>query len=180
MQSRIWETLKYENCIEYRNKTKLAYPKRCKRGRRQVLQNSRENILRRENMTLSKIIENAKYGKIPLCVWEAFFEPVIEQFGLISDGKEVLVERVFESAEAALKQASEFHTEIPFRHVWSVVEGEKGNEIAVNGLHIDKAMFYVVTKNPWSNNELEDGNHIEVDYSGVEEDVLSEDLDLVS
>jgi len=88
-------------------------------------------------------------------VWEEYFKPVQE-----SDN-----EKIFPFAEDAWEYAKEkFNNEHPYRHIWSIVDSDDGEElILLNGLRRVNVLDYLVCETTWSSGE-NDTDYIEIDY----------------
>lgn len=96
--------------------------------------------------------------KIPLYEWEDYFEPVND---------EDMGEKRFYSYKDACSFASSRYCREPYQHIWSIVEGDSGKLILLNGRHKCNVLDYIVCDTPWGLGEDSDSAvYLEVDYNG--------------
>lgn len=94
---------------------------------------------------------------MPLEDWEDRFEPIKEYGG----------DKLFPLYKDARKYAEDRFDNKPYQHIWSIVDGEDGNLILLNGYHMCNVLDYIVCKIPWGLGEDNDKDiDIEVDYEG--------------
>lgn len=72
----------------------------------------------------------------------------------------------FDSYDDAIIEARKFDTTNPYRHIWTVVDGDSGEQlIVINGYHLVNRLFYLVCKHPWGTGEESDKDiYIEAEY----------------
>jgi hypothetical protein len=71
----------------------------------------------------------------------------------------------FESKNEATKEAEKLSKEHPYRHIWTVVDGDDGSLVAINGYHLCNRLFYIVCETPWGEGLPSDKDiYIEAEY----------------
>ena len=88
--------------------------------------------------------------------WNDYFEPVmVEDMG----------EKQFDFYKEAWDYAASKYGEQPYQHIWSLVDGDDGKLIALNGYHKVNVLHYVVCNIPWGLGIDSDKDvYLEVEY----------------
>jgi len=89
--------------------------------------------------------------------WENYFEPIHEDES----------DKIFPFYKDAWKYAEDKFSNKPYQHIWSIVDGENGHLILLNGYHKVNVLDYLVCKIPWGLGEDSDIDvYLEVNYEG--------------
>lgn len=71
----------------------------------------------------------------------------------------------FEDGTDAKAQAELLDKEHSYRHIWTVVDGDSGDAIILNGWHACNRLFYIVCEIPWGDGTPADSDvYIEAEY----------------
>jgi len=104
--------------------------------------------------------------QISLSNWEDYFKPIVndnddgEMKFLTWKDAYKYTEENFSSKSRANKEASK-----PYQHIWSVVDGDSGKLILLNGYHKVNVLDYLVCETLWGTGKEEDNNvYLEVEY----------------
>jgi len=102
-----------------------------------------------------KIYTNFQDENISLENWETKYKPVSEDDS----------DKLFDFWKDAYKFATSKFSNKPYQHIWSVIDGESGKAILLNGYHICNCYAYIVCSEPWGDGSDGDSEiYIEVKY----------------
>lgn len=109
-------------------------------------------------MTYEKLLEIADRKPLTIRQHENFFKPVVK------DDCSIL----FDYSNEAIDQANVFAHALgtkTYQHIWTLVDGDSGKEILLNGWHRVNRLAYVVCEVPWGDGLYADKNiYIEAKY----------------
>lgn len=104
-----------------------------------------------------RLYDDAQSTQISLEDWESYFEPITEEES----------DQYFPFYDDAKKYVESKFSNKPYQHIWSIVEGDSGKMILLNGYHKVNVLDYLVCKIPWGIGEESDADvYVEVDYEG--------------
>ncbi len=90
--------------------------------------------------------------------WENYFKPIEENES----------DKIFPFYKDAWEYAEDKFSNKPYQHIWSIVNGESGHLILLNGFHKVNVLDYLVCEIPWGLGEDSDsGVYLEVNYEDI-------------
>ena len=109
-------------------------------------------------MTYEKILEIADKKPLTVKQHEKFFKPVVKDNSTI----------LFDYSYEAITEANVFSHALgtkPYQHIWTLVDGDSGKEILLNGWRLCNRLAYVVCEVPWGDGSDNDSEvYIESKY----------------
>lgn len=85
------------------------------------------------------------------------YNPIVHEDQIMFD--------LFDQVELYMKINNINHGEELYRYIWTVVDGDSGDLVIINGFHFCNRVGYVLCTNPWGSGEISDRNiYIEAEY----------------
>lgn len=104
--------------------------------------------------------------------WKDYFKPVTYDY----DGDDMIFSTFADACEYVEKNLNNTHYDDwddtakqaaskPYQHIWSIVDGESGKLILLNGYHKVNVLDYLVCKTPWGTGKDSDKDvYLEIEY----------------
>jgi len=106
-----------------------------------------------------QLFHRAAHDQISLEDWENYFKPIENEN---EDG-----DLRFDYYKDAFIYAEKEFVNKPYQHIWSLVDGDDGKLILLNGYHKVNTLNYLVCNIPWGTGKDSDAEvYMEVDYEG--------------
>lgn len=119
-----------------------------------------ESSCNSEPLSYQDILMIAEEKALEVETFDSFFQP--------SEDEETGCPKLFETYDEAVKAEALKYAASPdqlYRHIWTVVDGDSGDLIVLNGWHLVNRVHYMVTKTPWGDGSPADADvYIEAQY----------------
>jgi hypothetical protein len=107
--------------------------------------------------------------------WEDYFEPVQyeeneddKKFSDFQEAVKYVEKHIIQKPYDNWNGVDETLCNKPYQHIWSIVEGDNGKLILLNGYHKCNVLDYLVCKTPWGTGEDSDADvYLEVKYEDI-------------
>jgi len=118
-----------------------------------------------------RIFDDAIDDQTSLETWNDYFEPISyddeddKTFDCYEDAVKYVEKHIISKPYDDWDGVDEKLYNKPHQHIWSIIDGESGKLILLNGYHKVNVLGYLVCKIPWGNGTDSDANvYLEVKY----------------